>query len=48
MESSDLVPASEEFSRLLSAFVLDKALYELDVRAEQPARLDPDPAGRAF
>jgi maltose alpha-D-glucosyltransferase/alpha-amylase len=29
MESSPLVPESEEFSRLLNAFVLDKAVYEL-------------------
>jgi maltose alpha-D-glucosyltransferase/alpha-amylase len=29
MESSDLVPASDEFSRMLGAFILDKAVYEL-------------------
>jgi maltose alpha-D-glucosyltransferase/alpha-amylase len=29
MESSDLMPAGEDFGRLLRAFILDKAVYEL-------------------
>ena len=46
MAPSGCCRTTQSIDPLLQALMLDKALYELDVRAEQSPGLGPDPADR--